>query len=113
MLSGRLFRALHLPPSLGFGAHPNFVAMTTSPRNGAEGFTDKFFVQQGAIDLSGIEECDAPLHGGVQKGNHLVFVLWRPVGPTHSHAAKSDGRYFQIPNSKFAGLHCDYSQNLG
>ena len=27
--SGRLLRAVHLPPSSGFGAQPNFVAITT------------------------------------------------------------------------------------
>src|SRR3981189_3423779 len=35
MCSGRLLRELHLPPSLGLASHPNFVAITTFPRNGA------------------------------------------------------------------------------
>src|SRR5438874_10852338 len=50
-------------------------------------------------------------NGGVQKSNHLLPIFWRTVGSAHSHAAKSDGRYFEIPHSKFARLHCDYSQN--
>src|SRR5215469_2743503 len=68
----------------------------------ASRFKLDLFIQQRAIDLGGIEERDAPLHGGVQESDHLPFILWRPVGPAHSHAAKSDGGYFQIPNSKFA-----------
>src|SRR5207245_9810002 len=35
MCSGRLLRAVHLPPSSGLGAKPNLVAMTTRSRNGA------------------------------------------------------------------------------
>jgi inosose dehydratase len=35
MCSGRLFNALHLLPSPGFASHPNLVAITTFPRNGA------------------------------------------------------------------------------
>src|SRR3982074_2868086 len=35
MCSGRLLREFHLPPSLGLASHPNFVAITTFPRNGA------------------------------------------------------------------------------
>ena len=31
-----------------------------------EGFTDKFFIQQRAVDLSGIEERDSPLQRRVQ-----------------------------------------------
>ena len=37
--SGRLLRALHLPPSLGLASHPNFVAITTFPRNEASAQT--------------------------------------------------------------------------
>ncbi len=35
MCSGRLFSAFHLPPSAGLASQPNFVAITTLPRNGA------------------------------------------------------------------------------
>src|SRR5213594_4259149 len=93
----------------GVGRPPEFRCDDDFAAKRREGLADKFFVQQRAVDLSGIEECDSPLHGGVQKSNHLLFISWRPVGPAHSHTAKSDSRYFEIPCSKIALLHCDYS----
>src|SRR6202158_1533226 len=35
MCLGRLFKAVHLPPSAGFASQPNFVAITTCSRNRA------------------------------------------------------------------------------
>src|SRR5262249_49713164 len=95
----------------GVGSPPEFRRDDDFAAKRREGFADKFFVQQRAIDLGGIEECNTPFHGGVQKSNHLLFIFWRSVGPAHSHISKSYGRYVQIPNSKFARLHRDYSQN--
>jgi hypothetical protein len=34
---------------------------------GSEGFADKLFVRERAVNFGGIEECDAEFHGGTQK----------------------------------------------
>src|SRR6266550_300895 len=93
----------------GVGRPPEFRCDDDFAAKRREGLADKFFVQQRAVDLSGIEECDSSLHGGAEKSSHLLLIFWRPVGPAHSHAAKSDGRYFETLCSKIALLHRDYS----
>src|SRR5947208_8362933 len=102
MCSGRLLRELHLPPSLGLASHPNFVAITTFPRNGASASPTSSSFRSGPYTSA---ERDTSLHRGVEKRNHLLLVSWRSVGPTHSHAAEPNGRYFQIAVSKLAFLH--------
>jgi hypothetical protein len=108
MCSGRLFRALHLPPS-GVGRPPEFRHDDDFPAKWNEGLTDKFFIQQRAVDFSGIEECNSRSTAACRRAIISCLSVWRAVGPAHSHTAKSDGRYFEIPSSKFALLHCDYS----
>src|SRR5260370_22380491 len=63
------------PPELG--SH-HYLAVKRSER-----FTYKLFVQERAVNLGGIEECDTPLHCGVEQRNHLLLVFGGPVGPTH------------------------------
>src|SRR5437016_1842358 len=71
----------------------------------SECFTYQFFIQERAVYLGSIEERDTSLYRGTEKRNHLLLVSWRSVGPTHSHAAEPNGRYFQIAVSKLAFLH--------
>ena len=71
----------------------------------SERFADEFLVGERAVNLGGVEERDAAFHGGPKQCGHLLFVLGRTVGKTHSHAAQPDGRDFQITVSKFALLH--------
>ena len=63
---------------------------------GSEGFAHEFFVGERAVDLGGVEECDAAFHGGPEKSGHLLLVFGRAVGKAHSHAAEPEGRDFQI-----------------
>ena len=72
---------------------------------GSQGFAQQLFVQEGAIDFGGIEESDAAIDGGVKESDHLLFVLRRPVGKAHSHAAQAQGGNFQATFSEFAFLH--------
>ena len=105
MCSGRLFSAFHLPPSIGVRFPAELRRDHDFSAKRRERFAHKFFVQQRTVHFGGVEECDTPVHGTMKQRNHLLLVLGRSVGPTHSHAAKSDRRYFQIAFSKFALLH--------
>src|SRR5664280_2825411 len=76
----------------------------------SERLAHQFFVGEGAIDLSCVEERDSAVYRGVKKVRHLFLVLRRPIGKTHAHASQPDRRNFQITFSKLAFLHC-YSLN--
>src|SRR5579863_4814375 len=65
------------------------------PKERSEGFAHKLFVQERAVHLGGVEECDATFHGGTEKRGHLLLVFGRTVRKAHSHAAEPESRYFQ------------------
>ena len=62
----------------------------------SEGFADKFLVQERAIDFGGIEEGDASIDRGMEKGSHLLGVFGWAIGMAHSHAAETDSGDFEI-----------------
>ena len=72
---------------------------------GRQCFAEQFFICERAVDLCGIEECDAALHGCMKEGDHLLLIFGRPVGKTHSHASEAKCRYFKFAVSQFAFLH--------
>jgi hypothetical protein len=61
-----------------------------------ERFADEQFVGEGTVDFRCIEEGDAPVHGGVQKLDHLLPGADGRIAEGHSHAAQAEGRNFQI-----------------
>ena len=100
-------RTLH-PARIGVGAkvEPEFGGDHHPVAEGSEGFAHEFFVQERAVDLGGVEECDAAFHGCPDQSGHLLLVFGRAVRKAHSHAAEPEGRNFQAALSKFALLHC-------
>src|SRR5271165_5884722 len=90
----------------GIGFPPEFGRDDNLSAKWRESFADEFLVVQRAIHLGGVEERHTSLDCGVKKRCHLLLVFGWPIGPTHSHAAESDGRYFQVALSKFPFLHC-------
>ena len=98
--------AIHNLLPAGIDLDPELRGYHHLPSKRSEGFAHEFFVRERAIYFSGVEECDAALDGRAKKSNHLLLVAGRTVGMAHSHAAKPDGRGFQIAISKFALLHC-------
>src|SRR2546430_15688107 len=72
----------------------------------SEGFADKLFIQEWAVNLGGVEECDTALHGCPQQRGHLLLVFGRTVRKAHSHTAEPESRNFEAAASKFALLHC-------
>ena len=55
---------------------------------------DEPLVREGAVDVRGVEEIDPELQRPMDRGDGFVLVaIGVEVG--HSHAAKSEGRYFQ------------------
>jgi hypothetical protein len=59
--------------------------------NGLQCLTDQLFVVEGAVDLGGVEQGDAPVHCGPEERDHLVS--WRSWAErlTHAHAAEAKG----------------------
>ena len=102
MCAGRL-----LQPALpaGSNVNPNFVAMTTRSRNGAERLADELLVRERAVGFGGVEERHAAFDGGPHERDHLLPVHRRAVREAHSHAAEPEGRHFQIALAKCARLH--------
>jgi hypothetical protein len=61
-----------------------------------EGFADEFFVRERAIHFGGVKECDAALDGRSDQRDTLLFFDCRAVAKAQTHAAKPDGRDFQV-----------------
>ena len=70
---------------------------------GSEGFAYEVFVQERAVNLGGVKECDAAFHGYPGRSSPACLA----VREAHAHAAEPDGGDFQIAVSKFALLHFD------
>ena len=90
--------ATQIEPKLGGDHH--------FPADRSEGFADQLFVQEGAVNFGRVKESDAAIHRSLEQFRHLLFVFGWAVGEAHSHAAKTDGRDFQIAVSEFPFLHC-------
>jgi hypothetical protein len=69
-------------------------------------FAHKFFVAEGTINFSGIEEVDAAFDSGANQRNHFCFFGRRAVAEAHAHAAEAESGDFEIAFAKFAFLHC-------
>jgi hypothetical protein len=91
---------------LGVKVEPELGGDNHLPAQGGEGFAQQLLVGVWAVNLGGIEERDTTLNRRSEQCNHLLFVGRRAVGKTHSHAAKPDGRDFQMAVSQFTLLHC-------
>jgi hypothetical protein len=72
---------------------------------GLQGLTDNLLVGEGAVDLGGVEEGDAPIHRLADQRDALLLGQRVTVAEVQPHAAEADGRDFQIAFSKFALLH--------
>jgi len=70
-----------------------------------ECFSDEFFVGERSVDFGGIEEGDSPRYGCAKERNHLLFVFWRTIRPTHTHAAEANGGNFEIAVAQRAAPH--------
>src|SRR4030095_13600364 len=90
-------RGIKFEPELG---GYNYLAAKRRER-----FTHQLFVLAWAIYFGRIKKCDAPFEGCTKKRDHLLFVWRQTVRNVHAHAAKTDGRNFQLTISKFALLH--------
>ena len=71
----------------------------------SERLADQFFVYEWAIHFGCVEKRDASFHRRMEQGRHLLLVLGRTVGPAHSHAAQTDGGYFEATISNLPYLH--------
>ncbi|HEY6045585.1 MAG TPA: hypothetical protein VIU65_03225 [Pyrinomonadaceae bacterium] len=82
-----------------FGGNHYLVA------DGSECFTHQFFIDERAIDLSCVKECDAAINCRPHQRDHFLFVCGRAVTKAHSHAAEPDDRYLETAVSQFSLLH--------
>ena len=71
-----------------------------------EGFADKFFVRERAVDFSGIEERYATVDCRANQCDSSLLVHRSAVALAQAHAAEPDGRNFKIAFSEFSFLHC-------
>jgi hypothetical protein len=71
----------------GVGLPPEFRRDDDFAAKRRQGFTDKFFIEQRAVDLSGIEEGDSPLYGGVR------FI----TGPSRARCSSPFGPLILLP----------------
>src|SRR5579862_7157700 len=56
----------------------------------------QFFVGEWTIDLGGVKERDAAVHGGVEKSGHLLLIFGG--GRRKSSFPCSPGRWLRLPN---------------
>src|SRR5262249_19844951 len=68
-------------------------------------FADEFLVGEGAVDLGGVEEGDAEVHGGADELDPLLFIDGRAVAEAQAHAAEAQGRHLQAALAECARLH--------
>jgi hypothetical protein len=80
--------------------------------DGREGLAHELLVRERAVHLGGVEERDAPLHGGPDEGDHLLRVRGRTVPEAHPHAAEPEGRHREAAASQLALLHLSASLAL-
>ena len=87
---------------LGSAIEPDLLTFGTKFESELRGdhyfFTDRserlaheFFVDEGAVHFSGIEERDTAVDGRPNQRDHLILVLRRTVAKAHSHTAQPDG----------------------
>ena len=96
--------SIDLEPELGGDRH--LVTERT------QSFAHKLLVRVCPIYFSGIEECNAAFDCRPdQRDSRLLIHSWAQA-KAQSHAAKPNGRHFQIALSKFAFLH-DFSFQNG
>ena len=65
---------------------------------GSKRFAHEFLVRERTVELGGVEEGDAALHGCTDQRDHFLLVRgWsgRAVDTAHAHAAKPERRDFQ------------------
>src|SRR4249919_4134942 len=85
--SAALTAGVDLEPELGGDHH-------LAP-NGRERLAHQLLVRVRAVDLGGVEERHAEIHGRADHADHVPLVLGRAVAGAHSHAAEPEGRDFE------------------
>jgi len=70
-----------------------------------ECLTYEFFIGKWSIYFGSIKEGDTPLNCITNHCNHLFPRSDRTIAKAHSHAAQSEGGYFQAAFAKFSLLH--------
>ena len=75
------------------------------PTHGFQRLPDELFVGVRTVDLRGIEEGHAPVHGGADQVDHLRPVGVSAVPAGHAHAPEPDGGHFQPGRAENSLLH--------
>ena len=72
-------------------------------------FAHQVLVVEGAVDLGGVEEGDAPVHRGTEERDHLVAGWARAERLAHAHAAQAEGRHLKAWGAEGACVHRVFS----
>jgi hypothetical protein len=70
-----------------------------------QSFADQLLVDEGAVDLGGVEEGNAAVHSGADQGEHLLPVGLVAVATGHAHAAQPDGGDLKAVRAQGALVH--------
>jgi hypothetical protein len=70
-----------------------------------ERLAEQSFICERPANFRGIEERDTSMNRRMKQPRHLFHILRRPVRKTHPHAAKAEGRNFQVALSECAILY--------
>src|SRR5206468_720712 len=66
---------------------------------------DQLFAAAEAVDVGGVEECDAAIGGGPQRGVYVVFGQVAPFGAAELPAAQADLGHLHRVAAEMAVLH--------
>src|SRR5580693_4735414 len=79
---------------------------------GSEGFANKQFVRERAVDFGSIEECDAAFDCCSNQRDPVLLDHGGPEAKAQPHAAQSKSRNLQVAFSEFALLHSFSSRSV-
>jgi hypothetical protein len=70
-----------------------------------QGFAYHLLVDEGAVDLGGVEEAHAPLDGRADQGDALFLGEAGRIAEADAHASQADGRDFKAAPAEFSRFH--------
>jgi len=73
--------------------------------HGREGLAYELFVDEGSIDLGGVEEGDTEINGGTDEVDAVLLGDVETIGMAEAHAAQADRRDLQSAGAEVSGDH--------
>ena len=74
------------------------------PGNALQGLADQHFVVAHAVEVAGVEQADAGVEGGVDRGDALR-TFERAIHAGHAHAAEAEGGHVRTGGAELTVFH--------